>query len=146
MNKHPEKTSVLGFYGYSNSGKTSLIFKLISKLDAAGYTVAVIKRTDKAISSEAKEKDTSAYRAAGARITSFSSLNETNFVLPEGMTTFQIIEKIKYLSGVNLIIVEGANEPEIQKIQVGEIHPRENTIYQYNGDFDHLYKLILEMI
>jgi molybdopterin-guanine dinucleotide biosynthesis protein B len=146
MNNAHEKTSVIGFYGYSNSGKTSLIFKLIRKLYAAGYTSAVIKRTDKAISSETKEKDTSGYRAAGAKITSFSSLSETNFVLPENMTTFQIVEIINFLSGVDLIFVEGANEPEIQKIQIGEIPARDHTIYHYDGDFDHLYKLILEMI
>ena len=146
MNGNPEKTSVIGFYGYSNSGKTSLIYKLIRKLDAEGYTTAVIKRTDKAISSEPKEKDTSGYRAAGAKITSFSSLSETNFVLPQDMTTIEIIEKIKIYSRVDLVIVEGAHEPEIQKIQLGEIPPRVNTIYQYDGDFNRLYSLIIKMI
>ncbi|MDO9546064.1 MAG: molybdopterin-guanine dinucleotide biosynthesis protein MobB [Pelolinea sp.] len=146
MKDGPQKTSVIGFYGFSNSGKTSLIFKLIRKLDAAGYSSAVIKRTDKALSSEPKEKDTSGYRAAGAKITSFSSLSETNFVLPEKITIHQTIDILLAISDVDLIFVEGAFEPEIQKIRLGGIPKRENTIYEYDGDFDSLYNLILKMI
>ena len=135
-----------GFYGYSNSGKTSLIFKLLRKLDQAGYTIAVIKCTDKAISSEPTEKDTSAYRAAGAKITSFSSLTETNIVLPEKMITNQIINTLLLIKSIDVVFVEGASEPYIPKIRLGAIPCRENTIYDYDGNFDNLYKIILDMI
>ena len=138
--------AVIGFYGYSNSGKTSLINKLIQELKQCGYTIAVIKCTNKNISSESSEKDTSGFRAAGAKMTSFSSTSETNFVIPKKLSVFQIIEKIRTFMDVDLFIVEGANEADIPKIRLGEIEERENTIYTYGGDFNALSMYILKIV
>ncbi len=136
---------VIGFYGYSNSGKTSLIFRLIKALEKAGFSTAVIKRTDKNISSESAEKDTSGFRAVGAKMTSFSSTSETNFVLSASMPVTQIIEQIRSFMEVDVIIVEGARDPEIHKVRMGDIPERDNTIYTYEGDFDKLMKLFTKV-
>ena len=140
------KIPILGFYGFSNSGKTSMIFKLIRRLGKAGYQTAVVKQTDKAISSEPQEKDTYGYRAAGAKITSFSSLNETNFVISKNMKTGEIIDNLLNLEIIDIVFVEGANDPDIKKVRLGNIPLRENTIYDYENDFEKLYQLILKMI
>ena len=144
MKESSNTPKVIGFYGYSNSGKTSLIFRLIKALEKAGFSTAVIKRTDKGVSSESTEKDTSGFRAVGAKITSFSSANETNFVLPVNMPLSKIIKKIRVFMEVDIIIVEGARNPEIRKVRLGEIPERDNTIYTYEGDFDNLMELILK--
>ncbi|MCD6577827.1 MAG: molybdopterin-guanine dinucleotide biosynthesis protein B [Anaerolineaceae bacterium] len=143
MKKYPNVLEVIGFYGYSNSGKTSLIIRLITELKEDGLLTAVIKCTDKSISSEPLEKDTSNFRAAGAKMTSFSSNNETNFVLPVSMSITQIVAKIREFMEVDIIIIEGVRDPEIQKVRVGDIPERENTIYTYDGNFDKLIELIL---
>ena len=145
MKDYSEEIKVIGFYGYSDSGKTSLIFRLIKELEKADFSTAVIKRTDKSISSESAEKDTSGFRAAGAKMTSFSSASETNFVLPVSMPLFQIIDKIRAFMDVDIIIVEGARDPEIQKVRLGEIPERIQTIYSYEGDFDKLMEIILKL-
>jgi len=145
MKGYSSDSKVIGFYGYSDSGKTSLIFRLIKELEKAGFSTAVIKRTDKDISSESAEKDTSRFRAAGAKMTSFSSANETNFVLPASMPLSQIIDKIRAFMEVDIIIVEGASDPEVQKVRMGDIPERDNTIYTYEGDFDKLMKLIFRL-
>jgi len=137
---------VIGLYGFSNSGKTSLIFRLIQSLEKAGFLAAVIKCTDKNISSEHAEKDTSGFRAAGAKMTSFSSTSETNFVLPTIMPLSQIIEHIRIFVDVDIILIEGAHDPEIQKVRLGDITERENTIYTYGGDFDTLFEQILLLL
>ena len=136
---------MIGFYGFSNSGKTSLIFRLIKTLEKAGLSTAVIKRTDKGISSESAEKDSSGFRDAGAKMTSFSSASETNFVLPASMPLSQIITKIRAFMEVDIIFVEGARDPEIQKVRLGDIPERDNTIYTYEGDFDNLIELISKL-
>ena len=136
---------VIGFYGYSNSGKTSLICRLIKAIEKAGLSTAVIKRTDKSISSESAEKDTTGFRAAGAKMTSFSSASETNFVLPSSMPLSLIIAKIRALMEVDIIIVEGARDPEIRKVRLGDIPERDNTIYTYEGDFNNLMELISKL-
>ena len=145
MKESSNVPKIIGFYGYSNSGKTSLIFKLIKALKKAGVSTAVIKRTNKGISSESAEKDTSGFRAAGAKMTSFSSTTETNFVLPASMPLYQVIAKIRAFMEVDIIIVEGAREPEIQKVMLGDIPERDNTIYTYEGDFDNLMEIILKL-
>jgi len=137
---------VLGFYGYSNSGKTSLLFRLICELEGSGILVAVIKQTDKAIGSEPAGKDTQGYRAAGAAITSFASKNETNFVIAEKMGIKKIIENIQTLADVDIIFIEGANTPAVKKIRIGEIPERENTIMTYQDELPDLIELINKMI
>ena len=137
---------LIGIYGFSNSGKTSLIFRIINALEKVGFSAAVIKCTDKNISSEPAEKDTSGFRAAGAKLTSFSSTSETNFVLPAMMPLSQIIDHIRVFVEVDIILVEGAHDPEIQKVRLGDIAERENTIYTFEGDFDTLFEQILLLI
>ena len=145
MKDYSSAPKVIGFYGYSDSGKTSLIFRLIKELEKEGFSTAVVKRTDKSISSESAEKDTSGFRTAGAKMTSFSSASETNFVLPVSMPLSQIINKLRAFMEVDIIIVEGARDPEIQKVRLGEIPERDHTIYTYDGDFDKLMKLMLRL-
>ena len=137
---------VIGLYGYSNSGKTSLIYRIIKALEKAGFSTAVIKCTDKNISSELAEKDTSGFRAAGAKMTSFSSTSETNFVLPAQLSLPQIIEHILAFVAIDIILVEGARDPEIQKVRLGDITIRENTIYTYEGDFNSMLEKILLLL
>ena len=146
MKESSSLPTVIGLYGFSNSGKTSLIFRLIKSLEKAGCSAAVIKCTDKNISSEPAEKDTSGFRAAGAKMTSFSSTSETNFVFPTIMPLSQIIEHIRIFVEVDIILVEGAYDPKIQKVRLGGITERENTIYTYGGDFDTLFEQILLLL
>ena len=141
-----KSSKVIGFYGYSDSGKTSLILRLIKALGKKRYSTVVIKCTDKSLNSEPVEKDTSRFRTAGAIMTSFSSLSETNFVVPRSMKIPQIIKAIRMFTDVDLIIVEGASDPHIPKVRMGDIKKRDNTIYTYNGDFNCLIKKIVDLI
>ncbi|MCD6356396.1 MAG: molybdopterin-guanine dinucleotide biosynthesis protein B [Anaerolineaceae bacterium] len=138
--------AVIGFYGYSKSGKTSLIIRLVSELKREGYKIAVIKRTDKWIHSEPAGKDTGSYRAAGAKITAFSSKSETNFVMPTYMKLAQILENLHMFMDVDLVIVEGAYDSNICKIRLGEIPEREKTIFTYDGDFSKVKEYALKFI
>ena len=99
---------VIGFYGFSHSGKTSLIYKIVQTLQKANIQAGVIKRTDKAISSEPPGKDTAGYRAAGAKLTAFLSTSETSFVIPAPLDIPKIIDVMDNLAKVDLIIIEGA--------------------------------------
>lgn len=146
MNKPRNLSKALGFYGYSNSGKTALILRLVNDLVREGYKVAVIKRTDKDISSESAEKDTSGYRAVGACLTSFSSVTETNFVVQKQMDVDMIIQKLQTFDDPDLILIEGAFEPHIEKIRVGIIPQREKTLFTYQGDFSQLKEYVLKKI
>lgn len=63
------KTSLpwcLSVVGYSGSGKTRLLEKMIHLFRGRGYTVGVIKHTDKPLEEERSGKDTDHFRKAGA--------------------------------------------------------------------------------
>ncbi|MDZ4230336.1 MAG: molybdopterin-guanine dinucleotide biosynthesis protein B, partial [Dehalococcoidales bacterium] len=66
-------TKVVSFVGYSNSGKTTLLEKVINELKGRGYRVGVIKHTSKACEIDIPGKDTWRYAQAGSNIVVLSS-------------------------------------------------------------------------
>lgn len=133
---------ILGFYGKSNTGKTTLIVDLIKHLTFDGYNVASVKVTDKNIGIDSEGKDTWKHSQAGANLVVFKTPMETDFMLKQTQTEKEIIEKIKQIRNYDIIIIEGSKEKEIQKIRIGDIEERENTVFTYSNDFQQLIDFI----
>ena len=136
------KPYVIGFYGESNTGKTTLITNLIRKLTGDGFKVATIKNSDKEINIDIPGKDTFRHAQAGATLTALSSKNETDFIVKKNIVIKDIISFISQIDSYNFIFVEGAYDKSISKIRIGNIIKRDNTIIDYDGDFEKLYNLI----
>jgi len=134
--------TVFGIYGNSDTGKTTLIVKLVEQLVKEGHLVATIKQTKKAISMDTKRKDTWRHHGAGAELVVFSSICETDFLLNKSMSTSEIIRRITEIGCYDLILVEGADDPCIPKIQIGAGKKRENTIASYEDNFNEILKII----
>jgi molybdopterin-guanine dinucleotide biosynthesis protein B len=137
-----KRPAVIGFYGKSNSGKTTLIVEIIKRLTNEDIKVATIKITDKKIGIDTDGKDTWKYSKAGSELVVFSSSNETDFLLNENMGVNEILNHIEVLGEYDIVIVEGARDKNIPKIRLGDITERENTIFTYAGDLDRLIKII----
>jgi len=135
-------SKAFGIYGNSDSGKTTLIVKLVEQLVKEGYLVATIKQTKKAISMDTKRKDTWRHHGAGAELVVFSSICETDFLLNKSMSTSEIIQRITDFGCYDIILVEGADDPCIPKIQIGAGKKRENTIASYEENFNEIFKII----
>ena len=140
------KPYVIGFYGYSNIGKTTVIINLIKKLKKAKYKVTTIKCSDKKINLDTPKKDTYKYAQVGANPIVLSSQNETDFIIKKKLSIKNIIKYLTTFEKIDIIIIEGAKDSDIPKIRIGEIQKRENTILDYTGDFEHLYSFIKEKI
>lgn len=138
--------TIIGFYGNSNTGKTTLIVKIIEKLSNEGYKIATIKKTDKKISIDKKEKDTWKHSQAGAKLVVFSSPCETDFIVKENMKTKDIIQNISEMGCHDAILVEGAHDSSIPKIRLGDGEERDNTIGYYQDNFEEIFKLIKKEI
>ena len=138
--------AVFGFYGSSNTGKTTLIVKIIEKLTKEGYKVATIKKTDKKIDIDKKDKDTWKHGQAGARLVVLSSSHETDFIVKENMKIDDIIQNISEMGYYDAIIVEGARDSSIPKIRLGDMEERDNTIGYYQDNFEEIFKLIKKEI
>ena len=129
---------VIGIYGKSNTGKTTLISDIIKQLSNEGYSIASVKITDKKIGIDTKGKDTWKYENAGAQLVVLSSPKETDFLIKKPKDIQEIIVQINQIAKYDLIIIEGANDKFTQKIRIGDIKKRDNTIFTYNGDFEAL--------
>jgi molybdopterin-guanine dinucleotide biosynthesis protein MobB len=129
---------VIGIYGKSNTGKTTLISDIIKQLSNEGYSIASVKITDKKIGIDTEGKDTWIYENAGAKLVVLSSPKETDFLIKKPKDTKEIISQINQIAKYDLIIIEGANDNFTQKIRIGDIKKRDNTIFTYIGDFQGL--------
>jgi len=138
--------AVFGFYGASNTGKTSLIVKIIKRLTDNGFKVATVKITDKKIGIDTEGKDTWKHGQAGASLVVLSSPTETDFLLKQHKQMKDVLRHIGELGTHDIVLVEGVHESSIPKIRIGDIPEREHTILSYDGDFDGLIQLITNEI
>lgn len=135
-------SKVFGVYGESDSGKTTLIVQLVTRLSKEGYHVATMKQTNKEISMDTKNKDTWRHHQAGASLVVFSSRSETNFLLDKSQSFSEMLRSISGFGIFDFILVEGADDPDIPKIQVGSGKKRSNTIATYNDNFQVILALL----
>ena len=131
--------ALFGFYGKSNSGKTTLIQRLIQQLTKNNYKVATIKKTSKKIGIDNKNKDTWKFSTSGSNLVVLSSPIETDFIIKDKLLTIEILQKIIEFGEYDVIFIEGANDPSIPKIRVGDVKERSNTIVQYHDNFEEIF-------
>ena len=114
---------VIGIAGYSNSGKTTLIEKVIPLLVDEGLRVSLIKHAHHAFDVDTPGKDSWRHRKAGCTEVLVSS--PTRWALMHEMrgapeSTLQ--EQLKRFAPCDLVIVEGYKNEPIPKL---EVHRRE---------------------
>jgi len=140
------KTFIIGVYGKSNSGKTTLVQELIHKLCKNGYKVASIKKTDKKIGIDQRGKDTWKHSSAGSDLVVLSSPVETDIIYKKNLSLSTLNSVISNLNDFDIFLIEGVNEKSIPKIRVGNIKIRENTIFDYKENFDEIYGYLIKEI
>jgi molybdopterin-guanine dinucleotide biosynthesis protein B len=134
--------AIFGFYGESDTGKTSLIEQIIKTLVKDGYNVATIKNTNKETSIDDVGKDTWKHSSAGAMLVVLSTPVETDFIVKDKISTKDIVQIISEFGYYNVILIEGARDSFIPKIRIGTIKKRDNTIMNYQNNFKEIYKII----
>jgi len=137
---------ILGIYGYSAEGKTTLIEQLVTELSQRGYMVSTIKHTRGEISLDSPGKDTYRHRKAGAKITCLMSSSETTLISKIPLSLNDMIKVIETIGGSDVILVEGGKDEKIPKVAVGEIEAQEGTIFRYTNNLDEILEFIEESI
>jgi len=137
---------ILGIYGHSDSGKTSLIERLITELTWRGYTISTIKHTRGEFSVDSPGKDTDRHRKAGAKISCLISTSETGLISSTPLSLKKTIQLIETVGGTDVILVEGGKTEKIPKIAVGEIEAQEGTIFRYKKNLNEIIAFIEESI
>lgn len=138
---------ILGIYGESKAGKTTLVERLIGALREKGYKVCSVKKIhtqDFTIDTEGK--DTWKHTKAGAQVVVAQSQNETAFLVNRNTAPEDIVSVIEKIAEPDIVIVEGYWDDDNPKIVVGGIEERPNTILRYKNNFDEVLGYALEGI
>ena len=110
---------VIGVCGFKNSGKTTLVEKLVRYLTEQGYKISTVKHAHHDFDIDHEGRDSFRHRKAGA--TEVAVVSQNRFAImnelrgAEPPTFEQILEK---LSPCDLVIVEGYKRDTHDKIEV----------------------------
>jgi molybdopterin-guanine dinucleotide biosynthesis protein B len=137
---------IFGVYGPSDSGKTMLVENLVRYFTKQRYRVATVKCTNKSLSLDTVGKDTWRHHAAGSKLVVFSSTSETDFLCSTSMTLAEILPMITTFGSYDLVLVEGAHDPAIPKIQIGSSKKRANTMIIYKENFEEVVRVITKAL
>ncbi|WP_400162000.1 molybdopterin-guanine dinucleotide biosynthesis protein B [Brevibacillus sp. TJ4] len=110
------KPRVVQLVGYSDSGKTTLLSRLIPLLQRQGLRVGVVKH-DGGHDFELDQpgKDTWRYREAGASLVAISSQTKTAFIEQQPLPLEQIVARMGQ-AGADLVLVEGFKREHYPKL------------------------------
>ena len=137
-----ESIPYFSFVGRSNTGKTTVIERLIPILVRKGIKVAVIKHHHNDFEIDKPGKDTYRYKQAGAAMSILASPGKVAVVedTENELTLEDIIAR--YIHDVDLIIVEGFKREKVPKIEV--FQPKEGADTPVCEGDEHLIAIITD--
>ena len=109
---------IVSVVGKSNSGKTTLIEKLVQELKSCGYRVATIKHVPQGVSFDEPGKDSWRHILAGSEATAISSLDKIVMIKPAGRDAS--LDEVARLLGeeYDIVLAEGFKQGNAPKIEV----------------------------
>lgn len=114
--KKKNKPVLIAISGVKNSGKTTLIEKLIPRLSDKGLKVATVKHDGHDFDADVEGTDTFKHRRAGAYGTAIFSKNK--FMVIKEQKNTQEEELISYFSDCDVILLEGFKFSDYPKIEI----------------------------
>ena len=122
---------VVGFAGFSGSGKTMLVERVIPALKMRGLRVSVVKHAHHSFDIDHPGKDTWRHREAGAFEVVVASDKRLalirEFERPARQTVHQLIAEL--YEGVDWVLVEGFKESSLLKIEVWRAASGKQALY-----------------
>ena len=110
---------VISFIGWSGSGKTTFLEKLIPVLRGRGLRLALVKYDGHDFQMDKPGKDTWRFSQAGAETVAIANVRHAALLENRPLSFREICGKIE---NVDLIIAEGWNLPELMKIELFREH------------------------
>ncbi len=109
---------IISIVGKSDSGKTTLIEKLVPELTRRGYRVATVKHDVHGFEVDREGKDSWRHKQAGAHTVVISSLKKVALIrdVEKDLTLDEIREKL--IQDVDLILSEGYKKDVQPKIEI----------------------------
>ena len=108
--------TLISIVGRSQSGKTTLIEKLIPELKKRGYKIGTIKHSHHTFDIDKSGKDSSRHKDAGAEAVIVASPGKIAMIKNEESESPDNL--LKYFDNVDLVITEGYKKEPKPKIEV----------------------------
>jgi molybdopterin-guanine dinucleotide biosynthesis protein B len=119
---------ILGVYGYQDSGKTTLVEKLVKDLAGRGYRVSSVKHTSSSGLVDREGKDSKRHSDAGSDpVILVGKEGATAWIRGSNQMEFAV-ELVKAQFNPDVIIVEGFKGGPYPKVALGDIVPRKGTV------------------
>lgn len=119
---------ILCIVGKSDSGKTTLIERLIPVLKQRGYRVGTIKHAAHGFELDREGKDSYRHRRAGASLVLIASPEEIGLIKSvKREYTFDELKK-KFIDDVDIVLVEGFKSTSYPKIEVIKRGSKEESL------------------
>jgi molybdopterin-guanine dinucleotide biosynthesis protein B len=131
----PEARSVkaIGFIGYSNTGKTTLIEKLIPIFRARGLAVSAIKNAHHGFDMDRPGKDSYRYREAGAGQVLIATGQRWALLTETPQAAATLDDLLAQLAPCDLVIIEGfKSEGRIPRIEVRRTTNTEPPLFPHD--------------
>ena len=118
---------VIGITGFKNSGKTTLVERLVTELTARGFNVSTIKHAHHTFDIDHKGRDSYRHRKAGAREVAVISRNQWAVIRDMNDEPEPSLEEIiSRMTPCDIVVVEGYkrdSHPKIEARNVDLDHP-----------------------
>jgi molybdopterin-guanine dinucleotide biosynthesis adapter protein len=119
--------AIIGVAGFKNSGKTTLVEKLVRHLTGLGYRVSTVKHAHHSFDVDHEGRDSFRHRRAGASQVAVISRERTAIIHElRGEDPPSLDEVLAQLKPCDLVIVEGYKRDGHDKIEVRNLslnHP-----------------------
>lgn len=113
------KSPVIGVAGWKNSGKTTLVTRLVEELSRRGLKVATVKHAHHSFQIDHAEADSVHHRRAGAAQVAVVSRSRWALITEtRGTPEPDLADMLSWLDPCDLVIVEGYKRTPIPKIEV----------------------------
>lgn len=109
---------VYGVIGWKNSGKTSLMERLVAEITGRGYSVSTVKHVHHSVDLDHPGKDTFRHRQAGAREVVLASADRFALMVEHRGPEPELTTVLARLAPVDLVLVEGYKRDAHPKVEV----------------------------
>jgi molybdopterin-guanine dinucleotide biosynthesis protein B len=131
---------IVAVVGTADSGKTTLVVRLVAELSARGLRIATIKHHHGEFEIDHEGKDSFKHRQAGARQVIINSPTQTAFMRHESRE--RALEEIvgELIDDIDLVIAEGFKRAPVTKIEV--VRPDQPGAELVRRDDPHLVAVV----
>lgn len=109
---------VYGVIGWKNSGKTSLMERLVADITGRGVSVSTVKHVHHTVDLDQPGKDTWRHRQAGAREVVLASADRLAILVEHRGPEPELPAVLARLAAVDLVLVEGYKRDAHPKVEV----------------------------